>query len=84
VKIFHAKLPKDNIYKQGMEVLPKAKTVLEWIANFKQVRETGRQRLLNRNYNMAKSISIRNQVERHKYKMKSIRKISAYQREYRK
>jgi hypothetical protein len=29
VKILHAKLPKDNVYKQDMEALPKAKTVLE-------------------------------------------------------
>jgi hypothetical protein len=45
VKILHAKLPKDNICKQDMEAFPKAKTVLEWIANFKQVREIGRQRV---------------------------------------
>jgi hypothetical protein len=28
-----------------MEALPKAKIVLKWIANFKQVRETGRQKV---------------------------------------
>jgi hypothetical protein len=38
IKILHAKLPKDNICKQDMESLPKAKIVLKWIANFKQVR----------------------------------------------
>jgi hypothetical protein len=45
VKILHAKLPKDNIYKQDMDAPPKARTVLEWTANLKQVREMGRQKV---------------------------------------
>jgi hypothetical protein len=43
VKILHSKLHKDNIFRQDMEALPKADTVKEWIANFKRVREKGRQ-----------------------------------------
>mgnify|MGYP000582894515 FL=1 len=45
VKILHLKLHKDNIYRQDMEALPKADTVKQWIRDFKQVREKGRQRV---------------------------------------
>jgi hypothetical protein len=70
VTILHFKLPKDNIYKQDMEALPKAKTVLEWIAKFKQVRETGRQKVLKaRRY----GASLRDSTTNNSYKKQSKR-----------
>jgi hypothetical protein len=69
-KILHAKLPKDNIYEPDIEALPKAKTVLEWIANFKQVRETGRQKVQEaRRY----GASLRDSPANNSYKNKSKR-----------
>jgi transposase InsO family protein len=45
VKILHFKLPANNIFRQDMETFPKPTTVKQWIADFKKVRERGRQRI---------------------------------------
>jgi hypothetical protein len=45
VKILHLKLHSSNIFRQDMEALPRADTVKQWIADFKKVRERGRQRI---------------------------------------